>query len=42
MVLAREMGLSEEEFFHSDPIFFNECASKFADLQRKKGGIRIG
>ena len=25
MVAARKMGMSEEEFWNSDPIFFNEC-----------------
>lgn len=42
MVLAREMGMSEEEFWGSCPIFFNECLEKFLELQEKKGGIGIG
>ena len=25
MMAARKMGMSEQEFWHSDPIFFNEC-----------------
>ncbi len=29
MVSAREMGMSEEEFWNSDPIFFNECYEAF-------------
>lgn len=42
MVLARQMGMSEEEFWHSCPIFFNECAEKFMELERQKGGIGLG
>lgn len=30
MVAARKMGMSEEEFWNSDPIFFNECYEIFA------------
>ena len=30
---AREMGMSETEFWESDPIFFNKCYEAF---QRKK------
>lgn len=33
IVAAREMGMSEEEFWSSDPIFFNECYEIF---QKKK------
>lgn len=29
MIAAREMGMSEEEFFNSNPIFFNECYEVF-------------
>ena len=29
MVAARKMGMSEEEFWNSDPIFFNECFDAF-------------
>lgn len=25
MTAARKMGMSEEEFWNSDPIFFNRC-----------------
>ena len=25
MMAARRMGMSEEEFWNSDPIFFNQC-----------------
>lgn len=36
MIAAREMGMSEEEFFNSDPIFFNECYEIFRDRKRKE------
>lgn len=36
MVAAKEMGMSEEEFFNSDPIFFNECYEIFQDRKRKE------
>lgn len=26
---ARRMGMSEKEFWNSDPIFFNECYETF-------------
>lgn len=42
MVLARQMRMSEEEFWNSCPIFFNECAEKFMEIERTKGGIRLG
>lgn len=29
MVIARRMGMSEEEFWNSDPIFLNECCEIF-------------
>ena len=38
MVCAREMGMSEEEFMHSCPIFFNECYRIF--LQRKREEVK--
>ena len=31
--MAKEMGMSEEEFWNSDPIFFYECYEKF--IERK-------
>ena len=36
MVCAREMGMSEEEFFNSDPIFFNECYEIFKERETRK------
>ena len=36
MVCARKMGMSEEEFWNSDPIFFNECLEVFTNLERQK------
>lgn len=39
MVCAREMGMSEEEFWHSCPIFFNECYQVFS--QRKREEMRM-
>ena len=39
MVIAREMGYSEAEFWDSDPIFFNQVADKFYELQMKKFGV---
>ena len=34
MVIARKMGMSEEEFWNSDPIFFNKCYEIF--LRKKE------
>jgi hypothetical protein len=34
------MGMSEEEFFNCDPIFFNEMYEKF--WERKKAGELYG
>ena len=31
MMIAREMGMSEEEFWNSDPIFFCKCYEKFCE-----------
>ena len=42
MVCARKMGMSEEEFWNSDPIFFNECLEVFTELEKRKGGALIG
>jgi len=36
MVMARRMGMSEDEFWHSCPIFFNECLEAFNEQQRKE------
>lgn len=41
MVCARKMGISEEEFWNSDPIFFNECLEVFTNLERQKEGVSI-
>lgn len=29
MTAARKMGMSEEEFWNSSPVFFNECYEEF-------------
>lgn len=43
MVCAKEMGMSEDEFWHSCPIFFNEVFEKYMSLQKlKRGGLNIG
>lgn len=39
MVVAREMGMSEDEFFHSCPVFFNEVAEKF--YEKKTAEMRM-
>lgn len=39
MVAAREMGMSESEFWNSDPIFFNECYEIFQ--LRKREEVRM-
>jgi len=39
MVVAREMGMSESEFWNSDPIFFNECYEIF--LRKKMEEVRM-
>lgn len=36
IMVARKMGMSETEFFNSDPIFFNECFEKFCEKQRRE------
>ena len=36
MIAARKMGMSEEEFWNSDPIFFNECYEVFQNEKRKE------
>lgn len=35
MVCARKMGMSEEEFWNSDPIFFNECLEIFTKMNNR-------
>lgn len=42
MVCARKMGMSEDEFWNSDPVFFNECLEVFTELEKRKGGALIG
>ena len=39
-VTAKKMGMSEEEFWNSDPIFFNECLEVFIEIWRKEGELR--
>ena len=36
MVIAREMGYSEQEFWSADPVFFNQVSEKYYALQRRK------
>lgn len=36
MVAAREMGMSEAEFWNSDPIFFNECYEAYQKKKRRE------
>ena len=42
MVVAREMGMSEDEFWNSCPIFFNEVADKFYEKKRREYGALMG
>ena len=35
MTCAREMGMTEDEFWKSDPVFFNECLEKFYERKKK-------
>ena len=42
MVCARKMGMSEDEFWNSDPVFFNECLEVFTELEKRKRGALIG
>lgn len=42
MYAARKMGMSEEEFWNSDPVFFNECLDVFVNIESQKGGGSIG
>ena len=42
MVAARMMGMSENEFFNSDPIFFNECLEVWQEVEKKKVGVIYG
>lgn len=39
MVVARKMGMNEDEFWNSDPIFFNECLEVFEKMEKKKAGV---
>lgn len=39
MVCARLMGMSEEEFMNSCPIFFNECYQAF--MERRSEEVRM-
>ena len=38
LVCARKMGMSEEEFWNSCPIFFNEQLDVFEKMNERKGG----
>ena len=38
MIASKEMGMSEEEFWNSCPIFFNECYSEFKSRQVNRYG----
>lgn len=38
MICAREMGMSEKEFWNSCPIFFNECYEVF--VKRRMNEVR--
>ena len=40
--LGEKDGMSEEEFWNSDPVFFNECLEVFCELEKAKGGALIG
>ena len=42
MICAREMGMSEEEFWNSDPIFFNECYQIFLEHKNKEVRMKYG
>ena len=43
MVAAGKMGMSEEEFWNSDPIFFNECYEVFQkDRRREVEALYVG
>jgi hypothetical protein len=39
MIVAHEVGMSEEEFWHSCPIFFNEIAKRYMDLKQQRFGL---
>lgn len=39
MISAREMGMSEKEFYNSCPIFFVQCYQEF--LRRKQEGVNV-
>lgn len=36
MVAAMEMGMSEKEFWNSDPIFFNRCYEVYMKKEMRK------
>lgn len=36
MICAKEMGMSEDEFWNSCPIFFNECYEIFVDRKKEE------
>lgn len=39
MVVARKMGMNEDEFWNSDPVFFNECLEVFEKMEKQKAGV---
>jgi len=39
MVIAKRMGMSEEEFWNSCPFFFNKLSEKFFELERREKEI---
>ncbi len=41
VMVARKMGMSEEEFYNSDPIFFNRCCELF-QRQKESEVIQFG
>ncbi len=42
MTTAREMGMSETEFWNCDPIFFNECYEAYVNRQIRKAEALYG
>lgn len=36
MLASREMGMSEDEFWNSDPIFFNRCYERYQERRIKE------
>lgn len=36
MVCAKEMGMSEKEFWNSCPVFFNECYEAYVEKRKEE------